>query len=215
MLGEDIEIEMNTQEEVWPPGVRKYLENALGDPLKLRGMSQKGLDYIQNKLKKKVTPPAAPRVNILPIIDKPQLKLTDGETGVEYNNVDDYLQAIGAKCTICCTPCNVEAAGVDSFIAHLLAHSWKGAGEGEYEEIALEHAAALDSEEKENENQLRREEIESNGYRILDDVGLIVKEKQESEEEEIKKSGDEWGAWGGEWKRICVQYICDVPNKKM
>ena len=175
---DDIETE-ETMSEPWSQGMKEYLQNALCDSNRLKKFSQKTLDFIQAELKRgeeEVKVERHRHKKIFPIIVRPELEITDGLTGFKYDNVDDFMESLGARCTITCTPCGVEAHSLDAIIAHLEAHHWTpNAG---YEEIVFERGATMEPESESyyNRAQQRRDEIEAKypNARFYDDVDLIV-----------------------------------------
>ena len=107
--------------------MKEYLQNALCDSNRLKKFSQKTLDFIQAELKRgeeEVKVERHRHKKIFPIIVRPELEITDRLTGFKYDNVDDFMESLGARCTITCTPCGVEAHSLDAIIAHLEAHHW-------------------------------------------------------------------------------------------
>ena len=175
---DDIETE-ETMSEPWSQGMKEYLQNALCDSDRLKKFSQKTLDFIQAELKRgeeEVKVERHRHKKIFPIIVRPELEITDGFTGFKYDNVDDFMESLGARCTITCTPCGVEAHSLDAIIAHLEAHHWTP--KAGYEEIVFERGAAMEPESEAyyNRAQQRRDEIEAKypNARFYDDVDLIV-----------------------------------------
>ena len=160
-------------------GVKEFLRKVLCESNSLWKIGEKVFDFIQAELRRgeeevKVYQPK----KILPI-NEVELEITDGLTGFKYNNVDDFMESLGARCSISCTPCGVATHSLAAFIEHLEAEHWTS--KRGYEEIVFERGAQMESESeayyKRVQHQQMRNEIEPPEYpnpnsRYYDDVPL-------------------------------------------
>ena len=177
---DNIEIEETTKEP-WTREMKEYLRKALLEPNSFKKFGQKVLDFIQAELKRDGEEVKVYQPKKVLRINEVKLEITDGLTGFKYNNVDDFMESLGACCNISCKPCGVAAHSLGAFIEHLETKHWLSK-EG-YEEIVFERGAQMESESEayyrrpQHQQKQIRNEIEPPKYpnsRYNDDAPLCA-----------------------------------------